>query len=202
MNSNSNRTIHVVEDDASMRSALKRLLTTAGYPVQTYASAGEFLVSEPEGWRGCLLVDLELGGPSGLDLQQALRRQLRALPVIFMSAYSDVPRTVQAMKAGAVDFLLKPFERQTLLDVLDAAFDEREREQCAPTAATPDVDLCDRERTVLTGIVAGLRNKQIAADLGLSERTIKSCRADLMRKLGAGSFAELLRRADHLTLAA
>ncbi|WP_321817417.1 MULTISPECIES: response regulator transcription factor [unclassified Paraburkholderia] len=202
VNSDSNRTIHVVEDDASMRSALKRLLSTAGYPVRTYASAGEFLVSEPEGWSGCLLVDLELGGPSGLDLQQALRRQPRALPVVFMSAYSDVPRTVQAMKAGAVDFLVKPFERETLLDALDAAFDAQAHELPTPVASAPDVNLGDRERTVLTGIVAGRRNKQIAADLGLSERTIKSCRADLMRKLGAASFADLLRRADSLSLAA
>lgn len=201
MNSESSKTIHVVEDDASMRSALKRLLNTAGYPVRDYASAGEFLVSEPEGWSGCLLVDLELGGPSGLDLQQALRRQPRALPVVFMSAYSDVPRTVQAMKAGAVDFLVKPFEREVLLRALEAAFSAREEAPPEPAEPAPDVDLGERERTVLRGIVAGQRNKQIAAELGLSERTIKSCRADIMRKFGADSFAELLRRADGLSFA-
>ncbi|CAG9250071.1 Nodulation protein W [Paraburkholderia unamae] len=202
VNSDSTKMIHVVEDDESMRLALKRLLKCAGYSVRDYASAGEFLVSEPEEWDGCLLVDLELGGPSGLDLQQALRRQPRTLPVVFMSAYSDVPRTVQAMKAGAVDFLVKPFERQTLLDALEAALHQGVEEPQAQPEPTRGVKLGDRERTVLRGIVAGLRNKQIAAELGLSERTIKSCRADLMRKFGADSLAELLCCAQGLSLAA
>jgi FixJ family two-component response regulator len=194
--------IHVVEDDDSMRSALKRLLSSAGYSVRDYASAGEFLVSEPEEWAGCLLVDLELGGPSGLDLQQALRRHPHAIPVVFMSAYSDVPRTVQAMKAGAVDFLVKPFERQVLLDALETALGAGAAESQPHHASASDVSLGERERTVLRGITAGRRSKQIAAELGLSERTIKSCRADLMRKFGADSLAELLRRAEGLSLAA
>ena len=202
MHNNSARTIHVVEDDVSMRTALKRLLSSAGYSVRDYASAGEFLVSEPGEWSGCLLVDLELGGPSGLDLQQALRRQPRALPVVFMSAYSDVPRTVQAMKAGAVDFLVKPFERQTLLNALEAALDIGAEEPHVRASCASGLNLGERERTVLRGIVAGRRNKQIAADLGLSERTIKSCRAELMRKFGADSLADLLRRADGLAVAA
>jgi FixJ family two-component response regulator len=199
---NTNRLIHVVDDDEAMRTALKRLLTCSGYSVRIYASAGEFLVSEPDGWDGCLLVDLELGGPSGLDLQQALRRLPHPLPVVFMSAYGDVPRTVQAMKAGAVDFLVKPFERQALLEALEAALDAGTHERQLQPAYTTDVSLGERERTVLKGIVAGRRNKQIAAELGLSERTIKSCRAELMRKLGAGSLAELLRRVDGCLLAA
>lgn len=206
MNSNSTKTIHVVEDDASMRLALKRLLESAGYPVRAYASAGEFLVSEPGEWAGCLLVDLELGGPSGLDLQQALLRQPCALPVIFMSAYSDVPKTVQAMKAGAVDFLVKPFERQALLEALERALDsimaEPQARPAPSPASVPGITLGERERTVLKGIVAGRLNKQIAAELGLSERTIKSCRAELMRKVGAGSLAELVRRTEGLSLAA
>ena len=202
MNSDSTRMIHIVEDDVSMRTALKRLLGSAGYSVRDYASAGEFLVSEPEEWSGCLLIDLELGGPSGLDLQQALRRQPRALPVVFMSAYGDVPRTVQAMKAGAADFLVKPFERQTLLNALEAALNAGADEQHVPASRDRGFSLGERERTVLRGIVAGRRNKQIAADLGLSERTIKSCRAELMRKFGAGSLADLLRRTDALAVAA
>lgn len=204
VNSDSIRTIHVVEDDASMRLALQRLLGSAGYAVRTYTSAGEFLVSEPAGWSGCLLLDLELGGPSGLDLQQALRRQPHALPVVFMSGYGDVPRTVQAMKAGAVDFLVKPFERAALLGALDAAFNMHARANAPQPhrSAEPCVSLGERERTVLKGIVAGRRNKQIAAELGLSERTIKSCRANLMRKFSAGSFAELLRHAEGASHAA
>jgi FixJ family two-component response regulator len=200
VNSNSARLIHVVDDDESMRSALRRLLKGAGYAVRDYASAGEFLVSEPEEWDGCLLVDLELGGPSGLDLQQALRRQPRALPVVFMSAYGDIPKTVQAMKFGAVDFLVKPFELQTLLDALETALNSTTNETVHRSPA--GVSLGERERTVLRGIAAGRRNKQIAAELGLSERTIKSCRAELMRKFDAGSLPELLRRTDGLTLAA
>ncbi|CAB3787799.1 Response regulator protein TmoT [Paraburkholderia caffeinitolerans] len=190
-----NTVIHVVDDDASMRVALRRLLHGAGYDVRDYASAGEYLVSEPDARSGCILLDLELGGPSGLELQQALLRHPRALPVVFMSAYSDVPRTVKAMKAGAVDFLLKPFDRRTLFDALDAALHGPANEM-PPPVEQPCVDLGDREKAVLRGIVGGLRNKQIAAQLGLSERTIKSCRAGLMQKFEATSLAELLRRAE------
>ncbi|WP_167338356.1 response regulator transcription factor [Paraburkholderia oxyphila] len=192
-----NTVIHVVDDDSAMRVALRRLLHGAGYEVRDYASAGEYLVSEPDTRSGCLLLDLELGGPSGLELQQALRRHPRALPVVFMSAYSDVPRTVQAMKAGAVDFLLKPFDRHALFDALDAALSSPAMAQ-APGEDAPPVDLGDREKAVLRGIVAGMRNKQIAAQLGLSERTIKSCRAGLMHKFEATSLAELLRRAESM----
>ncbi|QBR01467.1 response regulator transcription factor [Paraburkholderia pallida] len=192
-----NTVIHVVDDDSAMRVALRRLLHGAGYEVRDYASAGEYLVSEPDTRSGCLLLDLELGGPSGLELQQALRRHPRALPVVFMSAYSDVPRTVQAMKAGAVDFLLKPFDRHALFDALDAALSSPATAEPAGDDGPP-VDLGDREKAVLRGIVAGLRNKQIAAQLGLSERTIKSCRAGLMHKFEATSLAELLRRAESM----
>ncbi|MDR3101044.1 MAG: response regulator [Paraburkholderia sp.] len=192
-----NTVIHVVDDDASMRVALRRLLHGAGYEVRDYASAGEYLVSEPDARSGCILLDLELGGPSGLELQQALLRHPRALPVVFMSAYSDVPRTVKAMKAGAVDFLLKPFDRRALFDALDAALSAPAND-ALQHAEKPSVDLGERERAVLRGIVAGQRNKQIAAQLGLSERTIKSCRAGLMHKFEATSLAELLRRAESL----
>lgn len=192
-----NAVIHVVDDDAAMRTALKRLLHGAGYDVRDYASAGEYLVSEPDTRAGCLLLDLELGGPNGLELQQALLRRPQALPVVFMSAYGDVPRTVKAMKAGAVDFLVKPFDRRALFDALDAALASAAREAAAPLDR-PSVDLGEREKAVLRGVVAGLRNKQIAAQLGLSERTIKSCRAGLMHKCEATSLAELLRRAEWL----
>lgn len=189
--------IHIIDDDAAMRTALTRLLRSAGFEARAYASAGDFLVSAQDDRPGCILLDLELGGPSGLELQQALLRDSRALPIVFMSAYSDVPRTVKAMKAGAVDFLLKPFERQALFDAIGAALKACTVQE-VPERHRSSVQLADREQVVLRGIVAGLRNKQIAAQLGLSERTIKSCRADLMRKVGATSLAELLRRTESM----
>lgn len=188
--------IHIIDDDAAMRTALSRLLKSAGFEARVYASAGDFLVSARDNRPGCILLDLELGGPSGLELQQALLRDSRALPIVFMSAYSDVPRTVKAMKAGAVDFLLKPFERQALFDAIGAALNACTMQASVQHPAS--VQLADREQVVLRGIAAGLRNKQIAAELGLSERTIKSCRADLMRKVGATSLAELLRRTESM----
>ncbi len=180
-----------------MRIALTRLLAAAGYVVKSYASAGEFLVAEPDVRPGCLLVDLELDGPGGLELQQALLRQQSTMPVIFMSAYRDVPSTVLAIKAGATDFLLKPLESQTLLSALDRALAGRAiSTENDPPQET--IHLSEREQLVLCNIVAGRLNKQIAAELGLSERTIKSCRAEVMRKLGARSFAELVRRGEPL----
>ena len=189
--------IHIIDDDAAMRTALTRLLRSVGFEARVYTSAGDFLVSAQDNRPGCILLDLELGGPNGLELQQALLRDSRALPIVFMSAYSDVPRTVKAMKAGAVDFLLKPFERQALFDAINAALSTCAVRE-APERRSASIELADREQVVLRGIVAGLRNKQIAAQLGLSERTIKSCRADLMRKVGATSLAELLRRTESM----
>ncbi|SOE86908.1 two component transcriptional regulator, LuxR family [Burkholderia sp. YR290] len=197
MNEHAEAVIHIVDDDDSMRSALTRLLTLAGYVVRSYPSAGEFLVAEREPLPGCLLLDLELPGPGGLELQKALHRQGNTMPVVFISAHHDIPRTVLAIKAGASDFLLKPIDAQALLAAIESALsvgsvptqrDERREGQA--------VVLNDREKVVLRGIVAGRLNKQIAADLALSERTIKSCRADIMRKLGAHSLAELVRLAE------
>ncbi|KAA1000541.1 response regulator transcription factor [Paraburkholderia panacisoli] len=189
--------IYVVDDDASMRAALTRLLVASGYAVRCYASAGDFLVAEPDSRPGCLLVDLELGGPGGLELQQALIRQRSTMPVVFMSAYHDVPRTVMAIKAGAIDFLLKPLDRQALLATLESALAARAT-SVVDRQLRDTVSLSEREQVVLRGIVAGRLNKQIAADLGLSERTIKSCRAEVMRKLDARSLAELVRRGEPL----
>jgi len=190
--------IHVVDDDASMRTALGRLLTMSGYAVRSYASAGEFLIADPDRRPGCLLLDLELAGPSGIDLQNALRRQRNPMPIVFMSAYRDVPRTVMAIKGGAADFLLKPLDSQALLAALESALSADHLEPCALAPLAPP-DLSERERTVLRGIVAGRLNKQIAAELDLSERTIKTCRADLMRKFGAHSLAELVRLGEPLS---
>ncbi|SAL28931.1 two component LuxR family transcriptional regulator [Caballeronia arvi] len=194
--------IHIVDDDEAMRTALSRLLKHAGYTVQVYVSAGDFLVAEPNPLPGCLLLDVELPGPSGLDLQHALQRRETPVPIIFISAYQDIPRTVLAIKAGASDFLLKPIDSQALLAAIESAL--AAHDGAAVEHATPlqsHVSLSEREQVVLGGIIAGRLNKQIAADLDLSERTIKSCRAELMRKFDAHSLAELVRRAEPFTRA-
>jgi len=191
--------IHIVDDDESVRRSLSRLLEQCGYAVQVYASAGDFLCADTDDGPGCLLLDLALPGPSGLDLQDALRRRSRTIPIIFISAYADVPHTVRAIKAGARDFLVKPVDPQALLSAIESAL------AVAVPAAGPEAPapraapmLTEREHVVLRGIAAGRLNKQLAADLNLSERTIKSCRAEVMRKLGARSFAELVRLAAPL----
>ncbi|WP_250454657.1 response regulator [Caballeronia sp. ATUFL_M2_KS44] len=189
--------IHVVDDDEAMRTALSRLLKCAGYTVHVYASAGDFLVAEHGPLPGCMLLDVELPGPSGLDLQHALQRREKPLPIIFISAYRDIPRTVLAIKAGASDFLLKPIDTQALLAAIESALAANQGAFAEP--ASPQqahVSLSDREAFVLHGIIEGKLNKQIAAELALSERTIKSCRAEIMRKFGAHSLAELVRLAD------
>jgi len=196
MNACRESVVHVVDDDASLRTALARLLAASGYDTKEYASAGEFLVSDPDDRPGCVLLDLELGGPSGLDLQRALRRQTPALPVVFMSGYGDVARSVEAMKAGAVDFLIKPFGRDSLVGAVETALSLVQRPSSIPTADSVESALSSREQVVLKGIAKGLRNKEIAAELCLCERTIKTCRAELMRKFSATSLAELIRNAD------
>lgn len=194
--------IHVVDDDDSLRTALLRLLDAAGFEARGYASTGDFLLQPPPDRPGCVLLDVRMPGPSGLDLQAALRRQASALPVIFLTGYADVAASVQAMKAGAVDFLTKPVEREALFEALQralardaaqrAARAEAERLRAAFAALTP------RERAVFDRIVAGQLNKQIADQLGIAERTVKMQRAQLMAKLGASSAAELGRLAERL----
>jgi FixJ family two-component response regulator len=185
-------TIYVVEDDKCLRDALAVQLRCAGYDVCTFASAGEFLVSPRSAENGCILLDAVLPGPCGLSLQQALQREPDALPIVFMSGHNDVEVAVKAMKAGAVDFLVKPFGNDALMSALKAALAlSASRTQ---THALP-VNLNERERFVLTAIVGGLKNKEIARELRLSERTIKHCRAALMQRFEATSFADLLRRA-------
>ncbi|WP_027210351.1 response regulator transcription factor [Burkholderia sp. WSM2232] len=195
--------IHVVDDDCSARTALTRLLTCAGYTVKGYPSAGDFLVTTPDTSPACLILDLEMPGPDGLDLQRALRRLGNDMPIVFISAYRDIPKTVMAMKAGASDFLIKPIDSQTLFAAIETAL-------AAPAVvsstggsgdASQATALSARELVVLRGIVAGRLNKQIAADLALSERTVKSCRAELMRKLHAHSLAELVILAEPLVRA-
>ena len=197
-----NALIHVVDDDESLRTALLELLDVAGFKARGYASTGEFLLHPVPDGPGCVLLDVRLPGPSGLDLQAALQRQGVALPVIFLTGHADVPTSVRAMKAGAVDFLEKPVERDTLLEAIQRAL-ARDTVQRATRAAVQRqrmrlAVLTPREREVFNRIVAGKLNKQIADELGIGLRTVKAYRAQLMEKLGVDSAAELGRLAGEL----
>jgi FixJ family two-component response regulator len=191
--------IHVIDDDASLRAATIELLNAAGYRARGYASTGEFLLEPPGDEPGCLLLDVRLPGPSGLDLQAAMGRHGIALPVIFLTGYADVPTSVRAMKAGAVDFLEKPVARDTLLEAIRRALDNDAQQRAAAEDARRRGArlqlLTAREREVFERIVQGKLNKQIADELGVALRTVKSYRAQLMTKLGVTSAAELGRLA-------
>lgn len=188
--------IHVVDDDDSFRTALLRLLRAAGYAVRDYRSAGEFLVGRPGDGPGCLILDVRMPGPSGLELQEALAREELALPIIFLTGHGDIRQGVRAMRAGAIDFLTKPVQRKELLAAVAEALDRqaaraefgRRRRELADRFAT----LTPREREVFAQVVVGRLNKQIAAALGTSERTIKAHRARIMQKMQAGSVPELV----------
>ena len=194
--------IHVVDDDASFRAAVTRLLRAAKYEVRGYASASEFLDSRPCASPGCVLLDLRMPGLSGFDLQQSLAQMEEPLPIIFLSGHGDIPASVRAMKAGAVDFLTKPVRRDALLRAIHTALERNAAEKKARAT------LCElrsryeiltaREREVLAHVVGGKLNKQIAFDLGTSERTIKAHRASIMCKLRVQSAAELGRLAQEL----
>jgi len=194
--------VHLVDDDDSLRAALQRLLSAAGYRVQAYASAGEFLLDPPADAPGCLLLDLRMPGPSGLDLQQALDRHGIRLPVIFLTGHGDLATGVRAMKAGAVDFLTKPVEREPLLAAIERALaldaDRRATSEAETDLQDRLAQLTARERDVFDLVVAGRLNKQIAATLGIAERTVKAQRAQVMAKLGAANAAELGRIAAQL----
>jgi FixJ family two-component response regulator len=187
--------IHVVDDDESLRAAMLELLNAAGYRVREYASTGEFLLEPPADEAGCLLLDVRLPGPSGLDLQAGMRRHGISLPVIFLTGYADVPTSVRAMKAGAVDFLEKPVTREILLEAIRRALDydatQRAAREDARRRSTRLEALTTREREVFDRIVEGKLNKQIADELGVALRTVKAYRAQLMIKLGVNSAAEL-----------
>jgi FixJ family two-component response regulator len=191
--------IHVVDDDESLRVSLLELLEAAGFDARGYASTGEFLLDPVPERPGCVLLDVRMPGPSGLDLQAALKRRDVALPVIFLTGHADVTTSVQAMKAGAVDFLEKPVTRDTLLDALARALDVDAARRAARDDARRRSNrlavLTPREREVFDRIVAGKLNKQIADELGLALRTVKAYRAQLMEKLGVATAAELGRLA-------
>lgn len=197
--------IHVVEDDESLRTALLRLLEAVGHEARGYPTTGDFLLNLPEDRHGCVLLDVQLPGPSGLDLQAALGSKGVALPVIVMTGHPDVTASVRAMKAGAVDFLTKPIDRTALLEALAHALrkdaDRRAAEADAGALRQLFAGLSPVERNVFDGIVVGRLNKQIADDLKIAERTVKLHRARLMEKLGVESAAELGRLAERLAQA-
>jgi FixJ family two-component response regulator len=194
--------VHIVDDDESLRVALGRLLSAQGYEVRSYASAGEFLVTPPAAGAGCLVLDLQLPGPSGLDLQQALERYAITLPIVFLTGRGDIESSVRAMKAGASDFLTKPVKPEVLLQAVERALaTDRTRlaqRQAASHAAARHAALSEREREVFAGVVAGRLNKQIAGDLGIAERTVKMHRAQVMAKMQVRSVAQLARIAEVL----
>ena len=188
--------VRVVDDDASVLKSLDRMLRAAGFSVQTFPSPQAFLQQHDGATPGCLLLDLSMPGLDGLQLQEALAQTGDPCPVIFITGHGDVPSTVRAMKAGAVDFLTKPFEREQLLAAVRIAID-KDRSARAARAERSSIGLrvaalTPREQQVMAHVVAGHLNKQIAAGLGISEKTVKVHRARVMKKMGAGSVAELV----------
>jgi len=194
--------VFVVDDDASMRATLLDVIRSVGLEVQTFQSARDFLRSKLPDAPGCLVLDVRLPGQSGLDFQRTLAESGIELPVVFITGHGDVPMTVRAMKAGAVDFLTKPFRDQDLLDAVQAAI-ERDRARRQHLTGLADLEerywsLTERERDIMAFVVVGRLNKQIASELGLAEVTVKAHRSQIMHKMGAKSLPELVRMADRL----
>src|SRR5882762_10244371 len=192
----------VVDDDPSVRRAIKRLVESVGLQVELFGSAQEFLRSERPNAPSCLVLDIRLPGISGLDFQRELADANIYTPIIFITAHGDIPMTVRAMKAGAVEFLTKPFRDQDLLDAIQQGL-ERDRTMRAQEAEAEVLrerleSLTPGERKVLPLVVAGRPNKQIAAEIGTSEATVKVHRSQLMRKMGADSLPELVRMSEKM----
>jgi FixJ family two-component response regulator len=195
-------TVFVVDDDASMREALTRLFESVRLRVNAFESAREFLQSQRPNAPGCLVLDVRLPGLSGLDFQAELTRANVRIPIVFITGHGDIPMTVRAMKAGAVDFLTKPFRDQDMLDAVATAV-QRDRQRREHENAVADVRaqfeaLTSREREIMALVASGLMSKQIAAQINLSEITVKVHRSHLMRKMGARSIADLVRMAEIL----
>jgi FixJ family two-component response regulator len=199
-----NPNVLIIDDDPEFRDSVVRLLRTVGLHARQFSSVPEFLKADPPEGPTCLVLDVRMPGRSGLDLQSELVAANRQVPIIFITAYADVPMTVQAMKSGAIEFLTKPFRDQDLLDAIDAgiARDRARREsESAMNALRRRLDtLSPRESEVMLHVVAGRLNKQIANDIGIAESTVKVHRTHLMRKMKARSVPELTRMADRLNL--
>ena len=190
-------TVFVIDDDEAVRTSLRLLLKSVGLPVETFASAQEFLDQYDEDRAGCLVLDIRMPGISGLELQQHLNERNSIMPIVFITGHGDVPMAVEAMQAGAVDFIQKPFRDQDLIDRINRALDKdrdmrselRERDEIRRRMA----QLTPREREVLDLVTQGKANKVIAGDLNVSQRTVEIHRARVMEKMGAGSLAHLVR---------
>jgi RNA polymerase sigma factor (sigma-70 family) len=195
--------VYVIDDDPSVRDAIKSLIRSVGMNVETFASAQEFMSRKRPEAPACLVLDVRMPGLSGLDLQRELTDTQINIPIIFITGHGDIPMSVRAMKAGAVEFLTKPFRDQDLLDAIAQAID-RDREQRKQHADIADLrnrfeQLTPREREVMDLVVAGLLNKQIALRLGISEITVKLHRHQVMEKMKAASLAELVRMSERLS---
>jgi FixJ family two-component response regulator len=194
--------VFVVDDDSSVREALDSLIRSIGLNVQLFGTTEEFLRAKRPDAPGCLVLDIRLPGLSGLDFQREMAKSNIYLPVIFITGHGDVPMSVRAMKAGAIEFLAKPFRDQDLLDAIHTGIElDRSRRQTSATVAklrNHFASLTSREREIMHRVVSGRPNKQIAAELKLSEFTVKVHRAHVMRKMKAKSLADLVRMADKL----
>ena len=196
--------VFVVDDDPSMRDAMQDLVASVGLEARVFASAQEFLEAKRPDARGCLVLDVRLPGTSGLNFQQELVKAGIDLPVIFITGHGDIPMSVRAIKAGAVEFLTKPFRDQELLDAINAGI-ERDRAQRGEAARVADLrsrfaSLTSRERETMALVILGRLNKQIAAELGVTEATVKVHRGQVMRKMRAESVPDLVRMGDILGL--
>ncbi|NVM77161.1 FixJ family two-component response regulator [Duganella sp. SG902] len=197
--------IYIVDDEAPLRDAISSLLRSVGMQVASFGSVAEFLAQPRREITSCLLLDVRMPGVSGLDFQAELNRDGVALPIIFMTGYGDIPMSVRAMKAGAVDFLAKPFRDQDLLDAIHTALgadrERRQRDLARNGIVARYATLTPREREIMALAARGLMNKQIAGEVGTSEITVKIHRGNAMRKMEAKTFADLVRMAEALGLA-
>jgi FixJ family two-component response regulator len=196
--------VFVVDDDASVRAALSSLIRSVGLRVEVFASASEFLAAKRTDAPSCLILDVRLPGMSGLHFQAELAKANSSIPIIFITGHDDIPMSVKAMKAGAVEFLIKPFRDQDLLDAIKVAL-ERARSWIESEKAVSELrarfeTLSPREKEVMARVTGGLLNKQSAAELGVSEVTVKVHRGNVMQKMGAKSLADLVRMADTLAI--